>query len=204
MAEELFPIAGWDSEEVDFFELKYREDMHLKNFYKAFQEFLNEKEYYSMYKDDKIEPYYQEAHLPNGMKEYRIRWRVYKFTPNSNVVYKFDLNWLVLACKDIQTVVEGQKMKIQNVEVEIKCWTRLCVKKKGINNSWLTKPFSGLFWNRWWKFYKDEYEDEAQAKTKEIQEAIKELHRLKSYSPPKENFHRGRGYLNSHGTKEKE
>lgn len=193
--EKLSKFKGFHVYQEDNWEFKVQQDMNFKIFYRMFHEFLEEEEYHSMYNDMKIEPYYDENHLPNGKREYRIRWRVYRNFKNSNFIKaKYIFNWLVLDCKDKQTVINGKKMEIQNAEVEIKCWMYLLVDEDRLRKSVFLNPFANIFFKRWFRRFYNEYKDEAKGKGRKVLDTIKKMLDMRTYGDTNPLFHRGKGF----------
>lgn len=191
---------GYDTKKEDNWEFKVMDDMHFKQFYRTFYEWFDDNEFQSMYGDEKIETYYDEKYNPDGTREYRIRWRCYHVLPNENIALKFVLNWLVLDCKDKEVVAGGKKMKIQHAEVEIKCNSYVMFKKNTMDKP-LLKAFKDLFWDRWYRYMYETYKDEVKMKSKSIEEKLKALFAMKTYTDQGIQYHRVSGYKDPHTTK---
>ena len=125
--------ADFVPKKEDTWRIKVAQDLHFKNFYRALTEYFEDNEYKSIYGDTLYETFYDEKHQPDGVKEYRIRWRVYDIMYNTTyVVLKHTLDWQILKCVDKKIVVDGKKLTIQNMEVEITCNTYVLVNKKAL------------------------------------------------------------------------
>lgn len=199
MAKDLIGLGkDFDSMKKDKWRIKVAQDMHFKNFYRSFYEYLEDNEYVSQDGDDKYETFYDEKHHPNGVREYRLRWRAYHKFNNSDVLSKFTFDWLVLSCKDKEIVSNGKKIKVQNLEIEITCETYLQINKDKLKKSKFLSTFANLFFDRWFRHLSEGYKNRAKARSKEIEEFLKGLFDTVKYTSESPEFNRTRGYEDSH------
>ncbi|PLW80514.1 hypothetical protein C0585_02350 [Candidatus Woesearchaeota archaeon] len=198
--EKIGPAKNFESKKEDNWEFKIEQEVHLKNFYRAFYQFLEDKDYFDIWGGERYETFYDEKFHPNGSREYRIRWRAYNKTSNSNVMQKFVINWLVLGCNDKQKVIDGKKIKIQKAEVEIKCDSYMLVNKDMLKKSRLINQFSNLFFNRWFHYLYEGYKDEMKKRSKDMEEFLKSQMNMNTYTNQSSEFHRVQGFKDPHST----
>jgi len=99
--------------------VKYDEVYHITELYKYLRELLKEKGYLDDEKEKWTETYYLDRSSPGG-KELWFWWRTDR-TPDDNdyLQYKLNLDFHVLALKDVEIVHHGKKIKAHKGEIEI-------------------------------------------------------------------------------------
>jgi len=177
--------------------VKYKDIFDMKEYYTALYYWLQEYGWEDGVpkspKQEWFERYYNEKIDPSGAKEIWIRWRLNKPVPRNNKLrYHLDMDFHVIALTSTEVIKEGQKIKVNKGEVELK-----------INGS-IEKLYEREFDNSgsWGKvkklFTKRVYDKTIEEKKKELyqemyvlQNFIKQWFKLKRYLPYEEvrSFH---------------
>jgi hypothetical protein len=175
--------------------VKYEEVFNIKNLYVFLRDWLKDRGYLDDQneKEKWMETYYLDKSSPGG-KELWFWWRTDR-VPDDNqyLQYKLNLDFHVLALKDVEIVHQGKKVKAHKGEIEvlISAWVIFDPKD--------TFGKSG-FLKRYFKTFTDKiYRDQLEAKKAELTKDINELQAaIKQYLEQKaitseELFHPARG-----------
>ncbi|MFH1395928.1 MAG: hypothetical protein ABIG93_00880 [archaeon] len=172
--------------------IKYKDIFDMKEFYTALKLWLIE---YSWTDDvdgspanEWFEHFYDERVDQKGAKEIWIRWRLSKPSPGSpKLKYYMDINFHVLALASTEVIKEGQKIKANKGEVELKMSGSIeKLYEYEFEKSKFLGPFKKLFSQR---VYDHMLEEEKKKLYQEIyifQNFIKQWFKLKRFLPYEE------------------
>jgi hypothetical protein len=165
--------------------VKYKDVFDLKAFYEALHEWLLERGWKDPEDEiDHWENYYGERITGGGMKEIWIQWRPFRQPMDSKLRYYFDFDWHCIAVTSTEIVRNGQKIKLNKGEVELKI--RAYVEKRyeiEWKKHWLLKHFITLFTKRVYNDTLEQREKELYQEAYELQNYIKQWFKLKRYHP---------------------
>ena len=134
--------------------VKYKDVFDLKEFYKALREWLQEHNWTATNGTTFWETYYGERLDMKGTKEIWIRWRLTRKAVDAPLVYYLDYDWHCLGLTQVEVVKDGNKLKLDKGEAEIKIRAFLEEAYQGdLDKNPLLKPFTKIFASR---IYKDE------------------------------------------------
>jgi len=132
------------------------------------------------------ETFYLEKIDTGGIKELWIKWRPQKI-PEENSYYRYWLDFDIhcVGLKNIDTVKEGKKLKVQQGEIEMYVTAYMDLDYQG---QWSSHPilkfFNKLFPNRIFrKELFDKHKKELYREAYELQNWIKQWFKLKTYLP---------------------
>lgn len=124
-----------------------------------------------------VEANYKEK-LSGGGKEIIIKWEAGKKITDY-FKYMIILDWHILGMKDAEVEIDGKKVKTNKGELEIKFTGRII---KDYEKRWEDKPvhkfLRGIYENYVIRSTIEEYEDDLQAKTKELVSDLKAFLRI--------------------------
>lgn len=184
------------------FEFKAIKVFHMKNFYKFVYWWLQEEGYRAANPEDEIddhpETFYEEWRMPDGDLQRRIWWRML-FNPefhgqdSARHRYIIDLNYKNLFMRNVDTVINGRKVKAQEGEVEVVVNAYLWYYTKDVEEHPLLKYFKYFFKKRWIKPMKEGYRDDLRARMRKFQDALRDFFNMATYEDDEKNFHLERG-----------
>jgi hypothetical protein len=172
--------------------VKYKDIFNFKDYYTALKFWLNEYGWEDGVEDSPknewFETYYNERVDPAGSREMRIRWHLTKPAPgNAKLQYHLDMQFHVLALTNTEVIRDGQKIKTNKGECELKI--NAAIEKKyedELEKSGILKPFKKLFTNRVYNTILDEKKKELYQEIYIFQNFIKQWLKLKRYLPYEE------------------
>ena len=168
--------------------VKYKDVFDLKEFYKALREWLQEHNWVAT--DGKTtfwETYYGERLDMKGTKEIWIRWRLTKNAVDTPLKYYLDYDWHCLGLTQVEVVKDGNKLKLDKGEAEIKIKAFLEeAYKSDFEQNPLLKPFAKMFAGRIYKDERERREKELYQEVYEMQNFMKQWFKLKRYLPYEE------------------
>ncbi len=164
-------------------EIEFEDVHHFKNMYKMAHEFLDEQEWVDPHDgSDKWETYYYENILPNGLKEFRIWWRVVHI-PRDNpfIRYFMKVDYLGLVFEKTSTVKDGVKFSTWKGNPIIKCESYLQLDYQDLfKKNKLLSPFQHFFFNRLYKNIYEQHKKELHRRTYQFNRALKQYMGLKT------------------------
>lgn len=187
-----------------FYEFEFRviKVFHMKNFYKFMYMWFQEEGYRAVNPDSMVdeypEVYYEEWRLPDGEFQRRIWWR-FMFNPEthskptSRYRYFIDVNFKNLYMKNVESVINGRKVKAQEGEVEVGVKAYVWIDTESVVANPFLKTFGYFFKKRWIKHTKEGYRDEIRWRMRRLQDAMKEFFNIVTYEDNQKNFHLERG-----------
>ena len=184
------------------FEFKAIKVFHMKNFYKFVYWWLQEEGYRGCNpedeNDDHPETYYEEWRMPDGDMQRRIWWRLV-FNPEfhgrdeARHRYIIDINFKNLFLKNVDTVINGRKVKAQEGEIELKVDAKLLYYMEDVFEHPILHYFKYFFKKRWTKPMKEGYRDDLRARMRKFQDALRDFFNMATYEDDEKNFHLERG-----------
>lgn len=172
--------------------VKYKDIFNFKDYYTALKFWLHEYGWTDGVKgspkNEWFESYYNERIDPSGAREMRIRWRLNKLAPgNAKLKYHLDMNFHVLALTNTEVIRNGQKIKTNKGECELKISAFIeKLYEKDFEKSTFLKPFKKLFTRRVYNSIVDEKKKELYQEIYIFQNFIKQWLKLKRYLPYEE------------------
>ena len=168
--------------------IKYKDIFDLKAFYESLHEWLQEQGYVDLEDElDHWENSYRERIAQGGLREIWIQWRTTKKPDDLKLRYYLDFDWHCVALTTTEIVRNGQKMKLNKGEVELKI--RAFIEKEYESewkNHWFLKHFIKLFTNRIYVDRLEMREKELYQEAYALQNFIKQWFKLKRYLPYEE------------------
>ena len=151
--------------QVSATELQHKHPFHFKEFYKMMHDWFEENGYTSYGNGDDYEKFYNERIHPGGMKEIRYWWRLkknpsgYSINGSKFVEFRFLVRIRALGIKDIETVFNNKKTKVQDGELTVILEQWIHVNYSQLTDHWLAGlPFiSNLIVSRWYKKYFEQF-----------------------------------------------
>ena len=174
------------------FRVKYKDVFELKIFYKAMRQWAKEYgwgDYESKGKGEGYERLYREIIFKDGSKEMRIRWRLFKIVPETPYLYyHLDIDYKLLGLKVKEVVKDGQKLKLDSGEIELKinAFIELNFLNDFEKSTFLTY-FKDLFMKRIYARTLDQRKRELYQEVYELQGFMKEWFKLRRYLPYEES-----------------
>ncbi len=176
--------------------VKYKDIFDMKELYTALKFWLHEYNWEDDFKDsvgnEWFEKYYYERHT-GGVKEVKIWWRLAKISPGSEKIkYYLDINFHCIALGSTEIIRDGQKIKTNKGEVEIKINGFIeKLYEQEFENDKLLKYIKSFFSKRIYDSYISESKKELYQEIYVLQNFIKQWFKLKRYLPYEEakTFH---------------
>jgi hypothetical protein len=171
--------------------VKYKDVFDMKAFYEALHEWLLENKWED--KEDHLdhwENFYGERISQGGAREIWIQWRPWKSPKevgDSKLAYYMDIDFHCIALTTTEIVRNGQKMKMNKGEVELKI--RAYIEKRYVSeweNHWFLKHFIDLFTKRIYSDTLEHRQKELYQQSYELQNFVKQWFKLKRYLPYEE------------------
>lgn len=182
------------------FRIKYRGIFHMKLLYKTVHEWLKDKEWKDVDEGglDHHERLYLDRTTPHGQKEYWIWWRMF-YLPVNNSFYRWRMNidYHCVYIQDIEVMHEGQKVKCNKGEVEMKILSYIEMDYEGTWSNHPTLKFlKDIFTDRIFQTEMDRHRRECYRETFILQGEIKKYLKLIGFLPQLEiqRFHPARTY----------
>lgn len=172
--------------------VKYKDIFDMKEFYTALKLWLEE---YGWEDDipgspsqEWFEHFYDERIDQKGAKEIWIRWRLAKPSPGSpKLKYYLDMNFHILALSPTEVIKEGQKIKANKGEVELKINAAIeKLYEYEFEEKTFLAPFKKLFTQRVYNKMLDEEKKKLYQEVYIFQNFIKQWFKLKRYLPYEE------------------
>jgi len=175
--------------------IKFRDVFDLKSFYKALRQWAKEYgwgDYESKGKGESYERLYREVVYQDGSKYMEIRWRLFKPAPVTPYInYYFDIDYKLVGLKTKEVVKDGQKLKLDSGEIELKfnAWMELKFLTEFEEDSFL-KHVKDIFLKRIYSRTIYQREKELYQEIYGCLTFIKEWFKLRRYLPyeEKKNF----------------
>lgn len=184
------------------FEFKAIKVFHMKNFYRFVYWWLQEEGYRAANPEDENdehpEVYFEEWRMPAGDLQRRIWWRLL-FNPEfhgrekARHRYIIDVNFKNLFLKNVDTVINGRKVKAQEGEISVKVKAYLWYYYEDVTTHPLLKYFKYFFEKRWVKPMREGYRDDLRHRMRKFQDAMRDFFNMVTYEDDQKNFHLERG-----------
>ena len=176
--------------------VKYKDIFDMKEFYTALKFWLHEYGWTDDFKNSPsnewFEKYYSERHT-GSVKEVRIWWRLAKQAPGSTKLkYYIDMNFHCIALGSAEIIRDGQKIKTNKAEVELKIFGSIeKLYEKEFEEDKLLGMIKSFFTKRIYDGYLSESKKELYQEIYVLQNFIKQWFKLKRYLPYEEakSFH---------------
>ena len=166
-------------------EIIYQDVFKLKEVYELIHDWLVEEGYKDDVGGDKfIEKYYHERRLQGVGKEIRIWWRTQKTPAGGSTYfrYKLDVDFFVIAMKDVDVVKDGNKVRANLGELNVRVTGYLVVDpKQYIEKHPLLRPFKWVFEKIWMKKQREYHQLKILNKTNQLEAEIKTHLKLKNF-----------------------
>lgn len=198
MAQKIFKrtdlVKGGDEQIVTVGTLRvvYRDIFNLKYIYLLMHEWFIDNNFVSSRADEDF-PEVMFVHRDFGpYKQLWWRWRFEKPSPNGKYLrWCIDIDMQILGHKVVETVINGQKMKVDSAEVEVFVAPALYLRTSDWKKNFLLELFTPALR---WVIYRDRIEKdkkEFEQVVWECQEAIKTYLKLETYLPERQGheFH---------------
>ncbi len=181
--------------------VKYFGIFDFKQIYRDFKEKLTDLGYMDSYSGSKnmMETYYSEKRSsdPREAKTIWIWWRTEKWEEQSTF-YKqvLNLDFHLRYIKDVEVMVEGEKKRAQQGEIEAWVTGDLIIDPNDEwKNHWLLKHFLGLMVKRIWRKQREIKKNSSITDALKMQAFIKETFEITHFMPLKgESFYDSMGY----------
>ena len=171
--------------------IRYRQEMHLKNFYCMLHDWLVEEGWVTREDYKWPEHFYLLRETQRGTEMW-IWWRCKKI-PNKNTYYRYlmDIFWHVNGAKDIEVVKDGKKFKTNYADIEFYIISEIEMDYmhevgKGWRDNPILKHFNEAFWKRLFKVNIEKQKHELYRESYKLMDAAKLFLGLKTYLPEKE------------------
>ncbi|MBN2881108.1 hypothetical protein JXM83_03570 [Candidatus Woesearchaeota archaeon] len=192
-------------------ELQHKHPFHFKEFYKMMHDWFEENGYKSANGGDDYENFYNERIHDGGMKEIRYWWHLYKapskYSVNEVTLVKFHLTVRIraLGIKDIETVFNGKKTKVQDGELTVDLKQDITVSYSVLNGHWLSNfpLITNFIENRWYKKYFEMYKKMAYEDFYKLENTVKRWLNWYQYSLVPRPFRSSLGGYNAKSEFEK-
>lgn len=185
--------------------IKYQGVFVMRSLYKETFEFLKDINYTDENRYRYMEEYYYEKRSSDPI-EGRSLWIWWRTDKRDGVdvssYYKFaiDVDFHVRFMKDVEAVVEGEKIKVQHGEVEILVSGYVWKDYNGTwSNHWLLKHLQDFWYKRLWSRSFEDKKHVVKEDMGKLLKMIKQFFELQSYLPLE-----GKIFVPSHGYREAE
>jgi hypothetical protein len=175
---------------VDKWEVKATDIIHVNAFYIALHDFLWREEY-SDAKDSAFpEKYYWETRTQQGGREMWVWWRLFKRKKsNSFYIRHLVIDVHGVGVNDAEVMKQGKKWKVQKGKVEVLVKAKLRLDPDGHwEKNWFLKAVFEIFWKRFYRKLLDMHKKEFLKDSFRIQENVKRMMELNTFSVPKKPF----------------
>lgn len=188
---------GWIQVIPSDVRIKFKDVFDLKSFYKALRQWVKEYQwgdYESKGKGEAYERLYREVVYQDGSKYMEIRWRLFKPAPATPYInYYFDIDYKLVGLKTKEVVKDGQKLKLDSGEIELKfnAWMELKFLTEFEDKETVGSPFlkqvKELFLKRIYSQTIHQREKELYQEVYGCLRFIKEWFKLRRYLPYEES-----------------
>ncbi len=179
--------------------VKYLGMFNSKELYRNTREWLADKGYVKPENIKYLEKYYSEKRSsdPREGTTIWIWWRTKKGEEKSSYYeMHMDIDFHFRFVKDIEVMVEGKKMKVQQGEIEVMLNSYLVLDPDDKwENHWLLKNFHELFYKRIWRKQRESRRGTIIGDCAYIQDKIKEFMEISRFGPKGEAFYLKYGYI---------
>ncbi|MFW5746678.1 MAG: hypothetical protein ACOCWQ_03980 [Nanoarchaeota archaeon] len=177
-------------------EIQYKGQFFMEMLYKVMWQWCEN----HGYKDiegagNKVEHFYFENIMPGGgAKEVWFWWRVQK-QESKYFRYQINIETHILGMNDAETIVDGRKVKTNNLEVSVFITSNLHIDEKDmdIRKHWLTSIFDATFKGRLHKKQIEDKKNELYGHTHALINTIKQHLGLPQHAPQPRPFHDAMG-----------
>ncbi|PIN69134.1 hypothetical protein COV93_06820 [Candidatus Woesearchaeota archaeon CG11_big_fil_rev_8_21_14_0_20_43_8] len=165
-------------------EIIFQDVFKLKEVYELIHDWLNDEKYLDKRGGDQfMEKYYHERRIQNVGKEIRIWWRTFK-NPTKYFQYKLDVDFFVIAMKDVDVVKDGKKERANHGELQIKITGTLVVDPKNmLTDSVILRPFHWIFERVWMKQERDYHYAYLLKKVNQLEGEVKTHLKITNFMP---------------------
>jgi hypothetical protein len=171
--------------------IKYRDVFHLKNLYRYMHEWLIN-DGWGNHKDERWPEDFYMSNVRSDGEEIWYWWRLSKRGQNKEMSYykKFmDVDVHVLYLKKVETMIQGQKVKANDGEVEIIVRGRLVVDPdRQWRKHWLLKHINEFYWRRFNKRTIEHQKQELYQDAYKFHAAMKNYFKMYQVEPDRKPF----------------
>jgi hypothetical protein len=171
--------------------IKYKDVFHLKNLYKYMHEWLINDGWGTHNDTLWPEVLYLSNQRADG-EEIWFWWRLNKYRDNKEIFYYkkvMDIDTHVLYLKNVEKVINGQKMKANDGEVEIIIKARLVIDPdKSWREHWFLKHINDFYWMRYNKPKLEQQKQELYQDAYKFHAALKNYFKMYQVEPDRMPF----------------